>query len=542
MKKNVLIKLFYLLFSILILSCNKEPKNILNELTVSVGNKPYSIDPTMNSSTDTMIYTKHLFESLTIRDENNNIIPATAETWTSSNNNTIYIFNIRSNAKWSDGVDVKASDFVYAWKRMVNPKNEAPYSMLFYVIKNASGIMSGEKDIDTLGVKALDDKTLYVELEYPVRYFPDLAAHTAYIPLREDIVSKNENGWTSNIETMVGNGAFQIVRWEENSRLVVRKNTDYWNYKEIKPDIINFEFIDDDNTAMTDILNERIYFYNDAPVNDIRKLLEDGIALEITNTALYFYEFNNIKKPFDDVRVRKAISLAIDREYIVSNIMKIGNKPAAAIVPYNIKDTDGNNDFRYKKEEYFSTKSEDYQKNAEEARALLSEAGYENGENFPVIEFITDSNFNFNIAEIVSSMLKKELNINMIIRHENSKKLLYTRREGNFDMTAQIWVGGYNSPFAFLSLVKNDYLLNEGRYNNNEFNKTLLDASFSENNSDRSMYLHNAENIAMNDTAIIPIYYKYSSVVMQSKKLTNVIYDIFGICNFSKAEIIEESN
>ncbi|OEJ13152.1 ABC transporter substrate-binding protein [Brachyspira hampsonii] len=541
MKKNILVKLFCLLYVIFILSCHKEPKNILNEITVSVGPEPQTIDPTINSAVDAMIYTTHLFENLTIRDENNNIIPGAAESWTSSNNNTIYIFNIRSNAKWSDGVDLKANDFVYAWKRIVAPKNGASYSILLDVIKNAGDIMMGKKDKETLGVKALDDKTLYVELEYPVPYFLEMAAHTAYTPLREDIVSQNEDGWTLDVNTMVGNGAFQIVRWDHNARLVVRKNTDYWNYKEIKPDIINFEFIDNDNTAMSAIINEEIYFYHNTPINDREMLLKEGIARAVPNISLYFYEVDNRKEPFNDVRVRKAISLAIDREYIVNNIMKGGEKPAAAIVPYNIKDVDSTNDFRYKKEGYFSTKSEDYQKNVEEARALLADAGYPNGENFPVFEFITNPGFHITIAESIQAMLKEALNINMVIRQEEWAVLLQTRRDGNFDMARQGWIGGYNSPAAFLSLVKTGYVLNEGRYSNTLFDKALLDASFAENDSDRSMYFHEAESIAMNDMAIIPIYY-YSGTVMQNRKLTNVIYDIFGIYNFSKAEIVEESN
>uniref|UniRef100_UPI003F4B1B4E peptide ABC transporter substrate-binding protein n=1 Tax=Brachyspira catarrhinii TaxID=2528966 RepID=UPI003F4B1B4E len=541
MKKNILIKLFYLFYAVFILSCHKEPKNILNELTVSVGPEPQTIDPTKNSAVDAMIYTTHLFENLTIRDENNNIIPGAAESWTSSNNNTIYIFNIRSNAKWSDGMDLKANDFAYAWKRIVDPKNGASYSILLDVIKNASDIMMGNKDKETLGVKALDDKTLYVELEYPVPYFAEMVAHTAYTPLREDIVSKNEDGWTLDANTMVGNGAFQIVRWDHNSRLVVRKNTDYWNYKEIKPDIINFEFIDNDNTAMSAIINEEIYFYHNTPINDREKLLKDGIARPVPNISLYFYEVDNRKEPFNDTRVRKAISLAIDREYIVNNIMKGGERPAAAIVPYNIKDVDSTNDFRNKRDGYFSTKSEDYQKNVEEARALLAEAGYPNGENFPVFEFISNPGFHITIAESIQAMLKEALNINMVIRQEEWAVLLQTRRDGNFDMARQGWIGGYNSPAAFLSLVKTGYVLNEGRYSNPEFDKALLNASLAENDSDRSMYMHEAESIAMNDMAIIPIYY-YAGTVMQNSKLTNVIYDIFGIYNFSKAEIIEETN
>ena len=541
MKNNILIKLVFILIAVVFVSCNKEPKVILNELTVSVGPEPQTIDPTINSAVDAMIYTTHLFENLTIKDENNNIIPGAAESWVSSNNNTIYIFNIRSNAKWSDGVDVKAQDFVYAWKRIVDPKNGASYSILLDVIKNASDIMMGNKDKDTLGVKALDDKTLYVELEYPVPYFLEMVAHTAYTPLREDVVSKDEDGWTLKTETMVGNGAFQIVRWDHNSRLVVRKNTDYWNYKEIKPDIINFEFIDNDNTAMSAILNDEIYFYHNTPINDREKLLAEGIAKSVPNISLYFYEVNHNKKPFNDARVRKAISLAIDREYIVNNIMKGGERPAAAIVPYNIKDVNNNGDFRNYKEGYFSTKSEDYEKNVEESRALLAEAGYPNGEGFPVFEFLTNPGFHVTIAESIQSMLKSALNIDMVIRQEEWAVLLQTRRDGNFDMARQGWIGGYNSPVAFLSLVKTGYVLNEGRYSNPEFDKALSDASIAESDADRSLYLHNAEDIAMNDTAIIPIFY-YAGTVMQNKNLTNVIYDVFGIYNFSKSDYIEENN
>lgn len=539
MKKIIIL---FLIIFILLISCNRENsdiKNNLNEIIISVGPEPQSIDPTINSAIDAMIYTTHLFENLTIKDENGNIIPGTAESWISSNNNTIYIFNIRSNAKWTDGVPVRANDFVYAWKRIVDPKSGSSYSIYLDVIKNAHDIILGNMDKDKLSVKALDDNTLYVELEYPAPYFPELITHTSYTPLREDIVSKNEDGWTLSAETMIGNGAFKLVKWEHDLRITMQKNTNYWNYESVKPDIINFELIDDVNTAMAGILNEDIYFYNTTPPNDRERLIKEGIAKVVPNISLYFYEVDHRKKPFNDARVRKAISLAIDRDYIVNTIMKAGEIPAAAIVPYDIKDADSNNDFRIKKREYFSTKKEDYQKNVEEAKKLLADAGYPNGENFPVFEFITNPGFHITVAESIQNMLKKHLNIDMVIKQEEWAVLLQTRRDGNFDMARQGWVGGYNNPVAFLSLVKSGYVLNEGRYSNSNFDETLRLASVSKSDSERSIYLHKAEDIAMNDMAIIPIFY-YAGTVMQSPKLTNVIYDIFSIYNFKNAEIIRE--
>lgn len=531
-------KIIIFILTILLISCKNESHRSLNEITVSVGPEPQSIDPTINSAIDAMIYTTHLFENLTIKDENNNIIPGAADSWISSNNNTIYVFNIRSNAKWTDGVPVTANDFVYAWKRIVDPKSGASYSIYLDVIKNAHDIIIGNMDKDKLSVKALDDKTLYVELEYPAPYFPELVTHTSYTPLREDIVSKNEDGWTLSAETMIGNGAFRFVSWEHDLRLTIRKNEDYWDSKSIKPDIINFEFIDDVNTAMAGVLNEDIYFYKNTPPNDRERLINEGIAKVVPNISLYFYEVDHRKKPFNDARVRKAISLVIDRDYIVNTIMKAGEIPAAAIVPYNIKDTDSTNDFRIKRREYFSTKKEDYQKNIEEAKKLLAEAGYPNGENFPVFEFITNPGFHITVAESIQNMLKIHLNIDMVIKQEEWAVLLQTRRDGNFDMARQGWVGGYNNPIAFLSLVKSGYVLNEGRYSNPDFDEALRLASVSENDIERSMYFHQAEDIAMNDMAIIPIFY-YAGTVMQSPKLTNVIYDVFGIYNFKNAEIIQ---
>lgn len=522
------------LISIFIFSCNKAKET--NELIISVGPEPQTIDPTMNSAIDASIYTMHVFENLTAKDETTVAKPAAAESFTVGDDNMSYTFKIRSNAVWSDGKPLTANDFVYAWRRIVNPKTGSSYATFLDVVKNANAISQGKMPVESLGVKALDDKTLYVELESPVTYFDELVSHPAYTPLREDIVSTNEESWTLDYKTYIGNGPFKLVSWEHNSKIVMEKNTNYWNASDIVPEKIEFALIDDANTAMAGILNGNLYFYRDTPPSDREKLIAEGYAKVIPDIALYFYEVNHNIKPFNDERVRKALMLAIDRDYIVNAIMKGGEVPAAAIVPFNIMD-DGK-EYRSVKKEYFSTKKEDYENNVKEAKRLLAEAGYSNGQGFPVIEFITNPGFHTTVAESIQSMLKEALNINMTISTQEWAVLIQTRRDGNFEMARQGWVGGYNHPMAFLSLVKTGYVLNEGRYSNPEYDKQIDLALKSKDAKDRSAALHKAEDIAMNDTAVIPIFY-YTTTVMQRPELTNVMYDIFGMHSFKKASIVK---
>lgn len=382
-----------------------------------------------------------------------------------------------------------------------------------------------------MGVKALDNDILYVELEYPVPYFDELVCHSAYTPLREDIVSKNENNWSLNAETMIGNGAFQIVRLDDY-RLVIRKNTDYWNYKNIKADIINFEFINDPNEALSLIEKDELYFYNSIPIEKKDELFEKNIARNAVKTSLYFYEINNEINPLSNPIVRKAISLAIDRNFIIENIVKSDDIAASAIVPYNIKYN--NKDFRKEDtDDYFSTK--DYNSSIELAKRLLEEAGYKNTDDFPIINLFTDYGVHLEIANAIKKMLKENLNINTIVISKPYNEFIRTRRRGNFDIARRSWAGGYNHPMSFLSLLQKDYILNEGKYYNPLYDENIRNYLITQD----MKYLHLAEKIAIEDMAIIPLFY-YNSIVMQSPKLINVTCDNFGIYNFKNAEIIEE--
>ena len=263
-------------------------------------------------------------------------------------------------------------------------------------------------------------------------------------------------------------------------------------------------------------------------------MFERNIAKNTAKTSLYFYEINNRVNPLSNAMVRKAISLAIDRNFIITNIVKSDDIAASAIVPYNIKYD--NKDFRAEDtNNYFH--SEDYNKNIELAKNLLEEAGYKNADDFPVIELLTDDGLHLEIANAIKKMLKENLNIDTIVISKPYNEFIRTRRRGNFDIARRSWAGGYNHPMSFLSLLQKDYILNEGKYYNPLYDENIRNYLTTQD----IQYLHSAEKIAIEDTAIIPIFY-YNSIVMQNPKLINVTCDNFGVYNFKNAEIIEEAD
>lgn len=531
LKKIITINL--LILSIIMLSCSNKDKikTATNEIIINLAPEPLTMDPTLNTDNLTMIYILHAFEGLTKKDANNKVIGGAAESWDINEKGNIYTFHIRSNAKWSDGKNVTSHDFVYTWRRAVDPKTANKYSYYFEVIKNAKDVISGEKTIEELGVRAIDDYTFEVELNSPTAYFLELAAYPPFYPVREDIVNKYGDEWTLKPETYIGNGAFKMTERNFDKSIILERNTNYWNNENIKPYKLTFILMEEPNTSLAGVLNGNIHFAKPFPRNNIETLKEKGIVHIVPVAASYYYRYNLNKKVLQDVNIRRALSLAIDREYIVKSITKCGESPAGNLVPYGINDIDG--DFRKKGGDYIV--SSNYQANLEEAKKLLAEAGYENGKNFPVIDLlIATREFDINIADAVQSMLKENLNIDVrIVKHEWASYLqnMYDR---NFDLAVYLWYADYNDPINFLNIFKSDAPNNYGSYSNKTFDEYIDIASTNKDNDIRMPALHLAEDIFMNDNAVIPIYF-YSEALLVSPKLKGVEYDSQGLYRFFNA-------
>lgn len=514
MKKIII---YYIFSALIILSCSNNKKD--SGLLINIGPEPKTLDPTYTETYDGSAYIAHTFEGLTSRDKDDKLIPAAAESWDISDDYKIYIFHLRTNAKWSDGKIVTANDFVYAWRRAVDPKSASSVSYQLNPIKNASKIINSELNSEELGVKALDDYTLEVVLESPTAYFLDLLSVTIYSPLREDIINEYGDAWTS--KKYIGNGPYYVSEHINNDKLVMIKNTNYWNSENITAEKLTFALLDNPNTIISSIENGSLLFGSNPPAQDIPKLKEKGYIDYVPLLAIYFLSVNSTNEVLKDKRVRKALSLSIDRNYIVENVTKGSETPAAALVPPPVYDIEGS--FREKGGDYFSIKKNDYTKNVEEARRLMADAGYSNGKNFPILEFSVESENSRYIFEAVQHMWKENLNIDVILNQlEWGVFMQTTRGDKNFEIARSGWMGDYNDPMTFLDTFLSYSPQNTGSYYNKEFEYLIKSALTNGDKVSRMETLHKAEDILMEDMPFIPLYF-YSRAILVRPELKNVM-------------------
>ena len=525
-------KIFFILsiiFIIVCVSCSND-KNV-DAIYVNLGAEPKTIDPALNITLQGSTYVTHLFECLTTKYKDIAIQPGAAESWDISEDGLTYIFHLRTNGKWSDGKSLTAHDFEYSWKRVVNPDTASEPSYLFEPILNFSKVNSGEMDVEEFGIKALDDFTLEVKLEYPTAYFLELVNLPVFSPVRKDIVEKNPDDWTMSPKTCVGNGAFRMLERKPDESITVIKNTNYWNKDTIVAEKIKFVLMDNPNSAVAGVKEGALHFSDTFPWQDIDSLRAEGLIDIATRIGTQYYALNTTNEILKDKRVRRALSLAIDRNYIVENIVKSG-KPAGALVPRGVTDIKG--DFRENAGEYISVDPKDYESNVEEAKRLMAEAGYPNGENFPTIEINVGAGFYTTVMEAVQVMWKNNLNVNLRIRTVESKISLTLRQDGNYQMVRASWTGDYNDPLTMLQIMTSDSDFNYGGFSNERYDSLIEYARTSTDAERRMEALREAEAILFDEVPIIPFIYRTDFLVV-SPKLKNYIDEPLGRYRFNYA-------
>ena len=509
--------------------------------TVQLGPNPETLDPALNASIDGGNTLLTIEEPLLIIDENNEVQPGQAESYTVSEDGLTWTFTLRDGLKWSDGSDLTAADFEYSFKRIASPDTAAPYAETVVGMidgyqdaignPDADGNMTTEPDWDALNVHASEDgKTLTIQLSYPCSYFDKLAAFVATAPVQQATVEANGDAWCTEPDTFICNGPYMITEWTPSERIVLSKNPYYvggWDSSKIVSDTITLLLLEDSSASYAAYNSGEAQLVKDVPTDEIPSLTraEDGGDFyldEIMGT--YYITLNDQKEPFTDVRVRKALSLAIDRDYVANTIMQGIYTPATALVGPGIVDENGYfMDNANGGEPYIS---DDYEANLEEAKQLMAEAGYPDGEGFPTITYsANDAGYHIPVAEYLQQAWG-ELGITMNIDKVEWSSFIPMRRAGDYDISRNGWSMDYNDPSNMLELFTTNNGNNDGKYANPAFDQVIEDSRV----ADKAAHfekLHEAEDILMEDAAAIPVAY-YTDFWLQSPSLKGTWHSPYG--------------
>lgn len=465
------------------------------------GSEVQSLDPHKIEGVPESNINRDLFEGLLISDVDGKPSPGVAEKW-ENKDFKVWTFHLRKDAKWSDGTPVTAQDFVYSWQRLANPNTASPYAsyLQYGHIVNIDDIIAGKKPITDLGVKALDDHTFEVTLSEPVPYFYKLLVHSSVSPVPKAAVEKYGEKWTQPAN-IVTNGAYKLKDWVVNERIVLERNTNYWDNAETVINQVTYLPISSEVTDVNRYRSGEIDMtYNNMPIELFQKLKKE-IPNEVhvdPYLCTYYYEINNQKAPFNDVRVRTALKLALDRDIIVNKVKNQGDLPAYSFTPPY---TDG---AKLVEPEWFKWSQE---KRNEEAKKLLAEAGYTAEKPLTFDLLYNTSDLHKKLAIAAASIWKKNLGANVKLENQEWKTFLDTRHQGNYDVSRAGWCADYNEPTSFLNMVLSDSSNNTVHYKSPAFDKLIADTLKVTDEAQRSELYSKAEQQLDKDSAIVPVYY-----------------------------------
>ncbi len=504
---------------------------------MNIVSEPPSLDPGTAQDNASFTVLIGMYDGLTRLNKDGKAEKTIAKSWDISEDKKTWTFHLRDDVKWSNGDKVTAHDFEYAWKRALDPKLASPYAYQLYYLVGAEDYNSGKtKDPGTIGVKALDDTTLEVHLVNPTPYFDSLVSFFTYYPLDEKAIGSNPN-WAADAKTMVTNGPFLLDQWNHNDTIVLKKNPDYYDAKNVKLSEVDMSMVQEASTEMN-MFNTGQLDWNGSPVGEvpldvIPQLKKDG-KLHITGKAsIYYYEFNVTQKPFDNVKIRKALSMGISRQDLVDKVTQANQLPAYGVVTPGIAGEKKSFREEHPDTAYFK---EDYA----EAKKLLQEGLQEEGLSaWPdnVTLMYNTSEGHKKIAQAIADMWKKNLGIDVKLENQEWKVFLKTRQNLNYQIARAGWGADYNDPMTYIDLFKSTSGNNDTGWKNADYD-ALVDKAYASGDAKTRMdAMAAAEKLLIQDNMVImPIYY-YTSVWQQNEKVKNVIMDYAGNMDYTRGYI-----
>ena len=475
-------------------------------LIVSNFSDPRSLDPHKTAGVPEANIMLNLYDCLTAYEpKTSEPIPSLATSWETNADSSVWTFHLRTDATWTDGMPVTADDFVYSWRRIIDPATAAPYASLMYYVKNGEAINNGDiADTTKLGVRALDAHTLEVTMERPTAFFLAMTPHYAFTAVPRQAIEKYGDQWVNSPETLVSDGPFRLVKRVPYDRIVLEKWEGYWDAANVKLKRVEFLPVDDQNTAVNLYKANEVYGLagggQTVPTSFV-KALRNKLDFNITPIyGTYYYSLNCSRKPFDNPLVRKALNLAIDKVSICEKYLAAGQVPAYNFVP------PGTVGYPYPHAPTFDP---------ELARKLLAEAGYPGGKGFPKIEiFFNTLESHRQIAELVQRMWKEELSIPVELNNQEWQVFQATRESRNYDVARDGWIGDYLDANSFLDIHQTMTLNNHSGWVDPRYTKLMEQANSNPDQAARLKTLAEAEAILLDQTPVIPIFY-YASVKLK---------------------------
>ena len=480
-------------------------------LLVGNGTEPGTLDPQLATGQPEHHIFHAIFEGLVAgRPENPDADgPGAAASWTHENF-TKWTFKLQPEGKWSDGTPVTSADFVYAYERILTPEFGADYANMVYPMLNAEAFHTGKiKDFTQVGVKALDSLTLQITLAGPAPYLPNMLKHYAWFPVPRHAIEKHGKMTDRNTRwtrpgNLVSNGPFMLDGWRINQSITTVRNPHYWDAAALKLNGVTFLPIVSDTTEERAFLDGQLHVTQTLPLAKIPGYRETRPDFYRDEPLLstYFYRINTTKKPFDDVRVRRALALAVDRESITRNILRAGQKPATGLTPPGCgKGYETPNIMKF---------------DPVEARRLLADAGYPDGKGFPTFDILINTNEGHRtIAEAVQAMLKEHLKIPVRVLNQDWGVYLESMRKLEYDLCRAGWVGDYLDPATFLSLWKTGDGNNNTGWSSPRYDSLLAQSFLEGDPTKRFATLEEAEKIMLEEAPIIPVYWYVRSYLVR---------------------------
>jgi oligopeptide transport system substrate-binding protein len=512
-------------------------------LVYNMETQPRSIDPGNTSELISGSVISHAFEGLTTLGVGMTTEPGVAERWEISEDGLTYDFFLRDNAFWNDGQAVRAQDFEHGWKRVLDPELGSIYAFILMCIEGAEAYYEHEgseeerPSLDTIGVEVVNDQHLRVHLARPTPYFLQLTSFMTYMPVRRDIVEEHGDTWAINAESYVGNGLYRVTEYERGYQIRFEINPLHRDAETTAIKTMVWYMISESQAEYIAYLTNSIDMSYGVPYPDLPEIRETlpGHLNNAPWIGIYYVGFNfrEGREAFQDVRVRRAFALALDRERIAAEVTE-GTRPGAeTYIPPGVPDADGS-DFAANAGPLIPNYLPD------EARRLMAEAGYPDGQGFPPVTYLYNTDVDHaRIAEFMQAAWRRELNVDVQLENQEWQVYLQNSRDGNFDFGRRSWLGDYVDPMTFLDIWMTDNSSNRNKYSNPEFDALVEQAWYTSDREEYFRLCHEAEHSLCEDGALIPMYH-YTNTYLRNPALEGVYVTPSGVQLFHDARWNEE--